>query len=298
MKKRSTSIIILLLLLVLSASTLQAETLILKSGQQVEGRILSQTRTEVRIRTANGVQVISKTDIRRILYNDQQIQEEARRQEELRRQQEEERRRQEEEARRQAEETQRQEEEAQRQAEEARRQAEEEARRRAEENANVEQDQEPKVTVWNSLLRSAILPGWGQIHSGRSGSGWMIMGGFLGAAGLSLYLDDQYYLARRNYENDANEFFYTSPLLISSLGQAISDTSQFIPIGVYIIDKTSTSRQKMEQAGRYANGMRSALLALYVWNLLDVVLFYPDQNSTVGLEIHGDRLGMRYELRF
>ena len=87
-------------LLLIFPALLAAETIILRNGQNLEGRILSQDRQQVVIQTAQGPRVIRKTEIARIVYGRSNAEEEAERKKEeelkraeLARQAEEERRR-------------------------------------------------------------------------------------------------------------------------------------------------------------------------------------------------------------
>ncbi|MCP5484605.1 MAG: hypothetical protein H7A22_03645 [Spirochaetales bacterium] len=278
----------LLLLVFLLPCALMAETIYLKNGGVVNGTIVGQTRTEVRIRTAQGVQVIQKDDIRRIVYGNEEAERLAR-EAELRRQQEAERLRQEELQRQQ-------EEEAARQAEaERQRQAEEAQRREVEQRARRE-NQGPIVR--NAFFRSLILPGWGQAYQGRSGAAWGFGLGFAATLGVSLYADDLHDRYRTAYTNSADRFFLTSPLVLSFLGVTITDTTPFIASGLVQLNDTGALRDRQELSGDFANGMRTALLALYVWNLVDVVIFHPDSTQSVNLRTSGDQLGLSYQLRY
>ena len=145
----------LLILALVFPVTLLADTIILKTGQEVDGQIVNQSETTITIRTRQGVQTIGKGNVSRVLYGDAY----RKQQDELKRKREEERKRKEEEERRKAEEEQKRLEEEQRQAdEEARRQAEQERlekeRREAEEKARLEQarldarDARNPWTIW------------------------------------------------------------------------------------------------------------------------------------------------------
>ena len=111
-----------LLLFLLAPVAAAADTVILKSGQEVDGQIVNQSETTITIRTRNGVQTLPKTQVRRILYGDayrkQQDELKRKREEEKRRKEEEEKRKAEEDAKRLAEERQKAEEEAEREIDE------------------------------------------------------------------------------------------------------------------------------------------------------------------------------------
>ncbi|MCB1170540.1 MAG: hypothetical protein KDK25_09415 [Leptospiraceae bacterium] len=124
---------LLSLLLVMSPLALLADTVILKSGQEVDGQIVNQSETTISIRTRDGVQTLSKTQVRRILYGDAY----RKQQDELKRKREEEKRRKEEEEKRKAEE------EAKR-LEEERQKAEKEAKRREEQERLEREEQKAR----------------------------------------------------------------------------------------------------------------------------------------------------------
>ncbi len=131
----------LVFLAILVPHLLLADTVILKSGQEVDGQIVNQSETTITIRTRQGVQTIGKGNVRRIFYGDAY----RKQQDELKRKREEEQRRKEEEEKRKAEEEQKRLEEEKRLAEEeAKKQAEQERleqeRREAEEKARLEQE--------------------------------------------------------------------------------------------------------------------------------------------------------------
>lgn len=130
--------------------SLLADTVILKSGQEVDGQIINQSETTITIRTRQGVQTIGKGTVRRILYGDayrnQQDELKRKREEELRRKEEEEKRKAEEEAKRL-------EEQKRKAAEAAREEAEQERlereRREAEEKARLKEQQKEALDARN-----------------------------------------------------------------------------------------------------------------------------------------------------
>ncbi len=125
----------LVFLAILVPNFLLADTVILKTGQEVDGQIVNQSETTISIRTAQGLQTIGKGNVRRIFYGDAY----RKQQDELKRKREEEQRKKEEEEKRKAEEEQKrlEEEEAKKQAEQER---VEQERREAEEKARLEQE--------------------------------------------------------------------------------------------------------------------------------------------------------------
>lgn len=142
-------------LAILFTTSLLADTIQLKNGNIIEGKILNQTRTKIQIQTEEGkVLLIDKSEVQRIKYGPtrkelEQKQEEQRRQEELRRKQEEERKKQEEEQRRQEELKRKQEEERKKQEEKQRRQ--EELKRKQEEERKKQEEERKNILKRNDL---------------------------------------------------------------------------------------------------------------------------------------------------
>ncbi len=202
-------IVVLVLLAILAAAPagLAAETILLRNGQRVQGRILSQDRNQVVIQTAQGPRVIRKADIRRIVFDrTEEKTEEQLLAEEERKMKEEERRRLAEEERREAE---RRAAEAALAEEIARAQAEREQfeRRQAEYQAALAAadqkpavDEQPQVTEteippvqepgrqgsWGPFWRAAVLPGWGHYHAGENLYAGVYAGAFV-FAGYNAY---------------------------------------------------------------------------------------------------------------
>ena len=133
-----------LLLALLFAGGLAAETIVLKNGQVLSGRVVGQSRTEIRLQTSAGLRVIKKADIRRISYDtpadvERRRREEAERQERARKQRE-------------------QEEAARKRQEQAQNGAE--AARKQQEPAGETQPDEA-LSYTGFAVRNAVLPGWG-----------------------------------------------------------------------------------------------------------------------------------------
>ena len=156
-----------LLLFLLAPVAAAADTVILKSGQEVDGQIVNQSETTITIRTRNGVQTLPKTQVRRILYGDayrkQQDELKRKREEEKRRKEEEEKRKAEEDAKRLAEERQKAEEEAERRAEQERlekeRQEAEERARRAEEQQEAREARNPwSIWIFAGPAGATLMP--------------------------------------------------------------------------------------------------------------------------------------------
>lgn len=130
------------LLLGLATNALSAEVIILKNGQTVAGKIVGQSRTQVRVDTGRGIRSIQKSEIRRISYESAAELERRRAEAERLRKQREEKRHTAEEAKA---------------AEEAARKAEAET----ESAANTESTDDTGLSYAGFALRNAAAPGWG-----------------------------------------------------------------------------------------------------------------------------------------
>ena len=283
-----------------------AETIFLKNGQRLDGKIVGQSRTAVTIRVGGATRVVQKADIRRISYDTNNNADELRRQREeaaRRRAEEAARKKAEEEAARKAAED----EAARKNAEDeaARKAAEDEAARNAEAEAARKAQEESEAAYraagphrFDAFLRSMVLPGWGQYYQGRTGAAFGLGGAFVAGLGASYYMDQRYNIARSAYEDKADTFFLTSPLVLSALGSSISSPTTLAPLGFVLATDTSNARRTMEDAGRWANNTRTLLVGLYLWNLVDVLVFHPTQEQSVGVTVGPQAVGVRYSMRF
>ncbi len=154
---------ILTTLAFLAVLPLSADTVLLRTGQAVEGTIVSQSRTDIRIQTPTGIQTLQKANVQRVIYGsdaarvaeekrvleEQRKQEEAKKQEELRKQEE------------------------ARKAEEKRKAGEGKAGK-----TTPETTQTAGPGRWAYTWRSMVLPGWGHMYRGDAFTGYAYMGGF------------------------------------------------------------------------------------------------------------------------
>ncbi|MCB1139254.1 MAG: hypothetical protein KDK23_10885 [Leptospiraceae bacterium] len=163
---RKPLVIVTTIIALLFSSTLLADTILLRNGTQINGRIIQQNQANVVIVRDNRRQVIPKTQIARILYNNKYTDDDAdkkeeerkaaeekrKREEERRKQIEEQRRKAEEEKRRQQEQEQKKQQEILEQIEEEKREEQkrlEEEKRREEERRKAEEEQSREQTNVN-----------------------------------------------------------------------------------------------------------------------------------------------------
>lgn len=199
MKRMRAKVCTVLTLLFFLSSTAWADIVYMKNGQQFSGQIVNQTRTSITIRTPQGMRTLQKADMRTIQFGvtaEEKARQEARRQEMIRRQKALEAAK----AKQQATEA-----EAERKRLEQLRQQEEQEKEELKERQKQVLSAEEQLAKLNSeeedlekrlaeirqkraqlegnegapidyLWRSAVLPGWGQIHAGDTWKGYGIMG--------------------------------------------------------------------------------------------------------------------------
>lgn len=173
-----------------------AETVYLRDGRVLEGSLIGQSRTEIRLRTDRGLVVINKTKIRRIAYSsghtpvDKVAVDKA--------------------AADKAAADARQKEQLRQQAELARRR--EIARKIEKEKRKANQDRKTPGqparadgasaghSRWGAPLRSAALPGWGHQYLGSPLLGWTYSGVFVGAAAFAAGSRAQALTAKSKYD--------------------------------------------------------------------------------------------------
>lgn len=116
----------------------------------------------------------------------------------------------------------------------------------------------PGASRSSALLRSAVLPGWGQFYKGENIKGSLFTGGFLLATLVSASAYNNFN-AKKNEYNDAK----TADLL------ANLTYSGFSPIGIFTYSQANSISGQVNQAGNLAQGSLYGLGALYIFNLLD-----------------------------
>lgn len=135
---------------------LYADTIILKNGTRIQGKITNQSTTKIEINVNGQTRIIDKNDISRIEF---EIPEELKKQEQLKRQQEE-----------------------RKKQEELERQQEEELKKQEEERKKLSTDDIKFV-----YLRSLVFPGWGHYRINKKNQSYLWGGlfwGFLIATGI------------------------------------------------------------------------------------------------------------------
>ncbi len=239
---RSVSRLLPLVLCLLPLMALGAEDRVhLRDGRSFAGSVIRQNRTTIWLRLETGaVREFSKRDVFRVVYDTKDT--EARRKAEARKRQEAEERKRDE----------------IRRGEEARKA--EEARKR---NEAQRKAADPRPTLLGSLWRSAVLPGWGQFHQGRT----LVAGGFgvtfLGLAYNAKGAADEFRRSSASYRASAS--ILTLAVLSNHRLTPVSDQEV---LGFSLRHKAASNQG---QARVSAAGASRLLGYVYALNLLDVV---------------------------
>ncbi len=127
-------------------------------------------------------------------------------------------------------------------------------------------------TARGALLRSAILPGWGQLYQGRNYAGAaFIAATILGIRQMSSYYGS-YTEARRGY-NASSQYMAASLVAPSTIR---------VGMFAYGLAETKTKQGEMSSAVLRFNLIGTFFIGLYVWNFVDIYRFTPSQTVTLG----------------
>ena len=194
------------LLLISSFFSLFSDTIYLKNGKKIEGKIVNQSRTKVQIDVNGKLELIDKENISKIEF---QNLEERKKQEELKRQQEEERKRQEELKRQQEEERKKQEELKRQQEEERKRQ--EDLKRQQQEERKKQEIKTPNTEF--VYLKSAIFPGWGEYAINHPYKAMIFGGLFWISLGATISEVNKIKSIQKEYDNLSNIYFINDSII-------------------------------------------------------------------------------------
>lgn len=146
-----------------------------------------------------------------------------------------------------------------------------------------------KKTRTKAFFRSAIIPGWGQRYYGNSKKSTVITLGAIGAIAGYLIVKDDYDTKVDEY-NDARRA-YTEATQWDDLVRLEADVRHF--------------QGKANDAEDKVNIMIAAAAGIYVFNLLDTILFFPEHSSyseykaiTAAPSLQDDRVGVTFSVRF
>ncbi|MDF3819926.1 DUF5683 domain-containing protein [Leptospira sp. 96542] len=271
---------------------IQAESILLKKGGTIKGKVVEQDQNKIKVKKEDGsFQTISKADILKVVYKENMT---AAEEEKLRKAEEDKERikREKEEAARQKKE---QEEAAKAEKANQAKKAEEEAalKKQQEEKNRLAAEAKKNLTPLGAAWRSAVLPGWGQWQQGRKTQAIVYPSIIL--VGLFFTYDKHrmYQSAKRDYNNLENP--YTENGLIRaaltppntpalSPGEAVV-ASQFGPF--------KGQRESVERHYREMQYIGLATALVYFWNVFDAYYFHPKQNLTGGEDSKTNKIFVR-----
>ncbi|MCZ8239530.1 MAG: DUF5683 domain-containing protein [Leptospiraceae bacterium] len=132
------------------------------------------------------------------------------------------------------------------------------------------------------LLYSAILPGLGQHKEGRRRASYYWFGSLAALTIASAALYDDAASKRRTYEKTSMEFV-NNTFILSNLG--ILNSSNQNVYNLLESRNISDGRTSMLSAVDLVNSVSSLILAFYLANLLDAYLFYPTEKQSISIKV-------------
>lgn len=267
--------IIPVLLIVFAPIGIFPVTVLLREGGKVKGDIITQNQHSVLLQTESGKRKVDKDLILKILFQDVNDDEE----EKIRKEEEDklaaDKKEQEdkEAAQRHLEEEKLKEEDLKKQAA-----ADEEARRQEE-----LRKQEAKRPL-NALMRSAVVPGWGQYYTDRKFQS-LLYPTLFAAAAFVAYDKFRVYRTSVSEYGDLGNPYTRESLTLAALGQAqAAATPSLSPVDAYLANQSSQVQLKREEADKNFREYQGALYALgviYLVNLVDSYIFANSIKSVV-----------------
>ncbi len=155
-------------------------------------------------------------------------------------------------------------------------------------NSQLDIELKPKTRT-KAFFRSAIFPGWGQRYYGNSKKSTFITLGAIASVTGYLIVKDDYDTKVESY-NDAREAFAAA--------------TQWDDL-VRLEGNVRHTQGEANDAEDKVNVMIAAAVGVYVFNLLDNILFFPQHSSyteykaiTAAPAVTDDRVGITLSLRF
>lgn len=266
-----------LLPLFLCTATLSAETLYMEDGSVLRGVVVGQDRETVSLRTRGGLMTVSKSKIRRMVF-DRYSPDDPEAEEEARRQSEAERRRIVQELNREL--------ERRRSGLETKKTEEEVRKREEKEFFENEFLQEKERQKREGFRRSLLLPGWGQYYKNQPDRGKIYMGSFLTLLGTALVADYIYRQAATSYTSSNN----TYALFLYQRHNPVFAFSHY--------QKARADRDLANQTARIQQAALLGLGLVYVISAVDARYTDPDLNWLVQNPIPPPQIAFTYRFSF
>jgi len=118
----------------------------------------------------------------------------------------------------------------------------------------------PKTRI-KAFMRSAVIPGWGQYYSGEKTRG-VFMGLSAFVAGITTLVSHLNYVSKREDYDDILEEYREE---------------RSIEIREMMVDEVEAQRKKTYDAESVRNISAGIFAAVWAYNLIDAVLFFPDK---------------------
>ena len=254
-------------LLCFVVTPLSAEVLFMRDGSRISGRIVSQTRDEIIIRTDSGTRRVEKRNVTRVVYNsdvarllenDPNAFVDPRANEAI-------------------------------DAGALRDYLAVGEARLSDLAAAVvgspeRREPSPESLRLAALMRSAVFPGWGQIYQGRTKRGVVVAGGFAALAGGTAYLVSAY---------NSRYTLYEAAAARSLTAYALAGTPALL-----LLPEVDGARARADRAAGLIDYGAGALAAFWLWNLFDVYLYETPGGDSLTLQGFGNRMVMSWESRF
>ncbi|UCC81036.1 MAG: PEGA domain-containing protein [Candidatus Zixiibacteriota bacterium] len=140
-----------------------------------------------------------------------------------------------------------------------------------------------KKTRVKAMLRSIIIPGWGQVYSGEKIRGYLITSGVIATAGAIFYLD-------RSFDKKLNDF-----------DKALAEYNSATAIEERIVFKSEVDKRQRDAyvAETDRNTALAVGAALWAYNILDALLFFPESDAYFpGVKSFGDGAALTFNVNF
>ena len=259
----------------LLSSSLLADTLFLKDGTALEGRILGQDRTSVTIQLQNGqVRRVQKDSLKRISYDDSAERERLERQRLERERLENERK-----AREKLEQEKKEQQIREREKLEQERKAreQEEARKEKERQAALKKPTQESQEVstdrtFGALWRAALLPGWGHYYTDRPDAGKKIGAGFAAILFLALFETRETSRLHLDYEK-ASQQLYPMPFAVTADSRPAVFSS--------VLSQISSRERIFRRHERIRNDLLTLAFCLYAFQIGHAAFYAGAGSSSV-----------------
>jgi hypothetical protein len=136
-----------------------------------------------------------------------------------------------------------------------------------------------------AIIYSAMLPGMGQIYSGRKESGVLLSVATIGLWGMSYLYTNQYNDAKATYQQSVDAYLQNTDLAKMSV----------------LYQEMQSNYDDMKQKYDYARLFLGLGIGIYLYNILDNILFFPDQNMkkfTVKPSVDKSKMALKLRINF